>query len=107
MNDAFRAKLDSQLDAFRTWAQGRDLRSGRLVQYLGVEMQGAIDISMGAVERQIEGLICEGIRVDWAQHGQRVYLRAWDCRGPEPAWPSVFAEEHLTDIDRILRDAGI
>jgi|SRR5581483_3910623 len=106
MDDAFRAKLASQLHAFRAWAEGRDLRSGRLVQYLGVEVQGAIDVPVAEAESQIAGLIREGLRVDWAQSGQRLYLRVWGGDGPEPPWPSVFAEEHLADIDSILRDAG-
>ena len=105
MDDNFRAKLGSQLDAFRNWSRGRDLGSCRLVQYLGVEMLGAIDVPLGHVESQIEGLICEGFSVDWAQDGSRMYLRAWEFGGPEPPWSKVFAEEHLADIDAILREA--
>jgi hypothetical protein len=105
MDDAFRAKLESKLDAFHQWAQGRDLSSCRLVQYLGVEMLGAIDVPLGEVESRIEALVCEGFYVDWTQDGSRLRLRAWESDGPEPPWSKVLAEEHLAEIDAILREA--
>jgi hypothetical protein len=105
MDDAFRAKIESKLDSFHQWVHGRELRSCRLVQYVGVEMLGAIDVPLGEVESQIEGLVCEGFYVDWAQDGSRLYLRVWEFGGPEPPWSKVVAEEHLADIDAILREA--
>ena len=65
-----------------------------------------LDLPLGEVESQIVGLVCEGFRVDWAEHGRRLHLRVWEGGGPEPPWPKVFAEEHLTDIDAILRESG-
>ena len=52
---------------FRRWAQGRDVSVCRLVQYVGVDLLGAIDVPLGEVESQIEGLVCEGFLVAWAQ----------------------------------------
>jgi hypothetical protein len=105
MDDAFRAKLELCIGNFRHWAQGREVSGCRLVQYVGVDLLGAIDIPLGKVESQIEGLVCEGIRVAWAQQGRLMYLRAWDGDGPEPAWSKVFAEEPLADVEAILREA--
>ena len=42
------------------------------------------------VEARIEGLVCEGFYVDWAEHESRLFLRVWEFGGPEPDWPSVF-----------------
>ena len=105
MDDTFRAKLESRLDAFRQWARGRDFSGCRLVQYLGMEKVGSLDVTLVQVESQIEGLVCEGFRVDWAEQDSQMYLRVWEADGPEPPWSKVFAEEHLADIDAILREA--
>ena len=75
MDDAFCAGLESRLTAFRDWARGRDLSACRLVQYLGVERIGALDVPLGEVETQVTGLVCEGFRIDWTQQGSRLYLR--------------------------------
>jgi hypothetical protein len=107
MDDAFQAKLDLCMGTFRRWAQGRDVSGCRLVQYVGVDLLGAIDVPLGEVESQIEGLVCEGFLVAWAQLGRVMYLRVWEADGPEPPWSKVFAEEPLADVEAILREAQV
>ena len=95
MNEAFLAKLNAKLEAYREWRAGRDVQAARLVQYCGVELVGALDIPVGDVESRIEGLVCEGFYVDWAEHERRLIVRVWEFDGPEPDWPSVWAERAL------------
>jgi hypothetical protein len=101
--------MDSRpnLTDFRGWSQGRRLLNCRLVQYCGIEKIGAIDVPTEEIESQIEGLINEGMRVAWAEHNQRLFLRVWEHDGPEPPWTKVFAEEHLEDVEKLLRDLGL
>jgi hypothetical protein len=103
MNDAVRSKLQSQLAAFRDWSAGYELSACRLVRYCGVDLLGALDIPPNEIESRIEGLICEGFYVDWAEHRGRLYLRVWEYGGPEPDWAKVFSEQPLADIDELPR----
>jgi hypothetical protein len=105
VNDAFRSKLGARLDAYREWARNHDLSSCRLVQYLGIECMGGLDVPLDEVESQIAGLVCEGLRVDWAEADGRLYLRVFEGTAPKPSWPKVFAEGHLTDLGAIVREA--
>jgi hypothetical protein len=105
MKDAFRSKLKAKVDDYRTWSAGRQLSSGRFVHYCGVELLGAHDLPLTDVEARIEGLICEGFYVDWAEHGGRLVLRVWELGGPEPEWRKVFAEQPLADLKELLPGA--
>jgi hypothetical protein len=106
MDDQFRAKLDAKLAEYRAWSTGRDLASCRLVHYCGVDLGGAKSLHATEVESEIEGLVCEGFYVDWAEHENRLYLRVWEFGGPEPEWSKVFAEVPLADVDELMRRAG-
>ena len=106
MDEQFRAKLNAKLAEYRGWSAGRNLSSCRLVQYCFGDLLGAISLSMDEVEPEIEGLVCEGFYVDWAEHEGRLYLRAWEYGGAEPEWPKVFAEVPLADVDDLPRQAG-
>lgn len=105
MDDLFRAKLNAKLAAYRNWFGGRSVHSCRLVHYCGVTCV-AKTLPLEEVEREIEGLVCEGFYVDWAEHDARLFLRVWEFGGPEPEWAKVFAEEPLADVDALLRQAG-
>lgn len=98
--DAFQTKLDNKLSAYRAWSAGRKLSHCRLVQYCGVDLVGALDVPLGAVETRITGLVCEGFYVDWTEHNGRLYLRVWEYDGPEPNWTNVFAEKPLVRVDQ-------
>src|SRR6478609_6531726 len=103
MSPEFQQKIDTALVAFRGFARAAapSDSGARLVQYAGVEVQGAIDVPAEDVEREVAGVIAEGLAIDWAAHGQRLYLRVYEHGGPEPTWAKVFAEEDLVDIDSI------
>ena len=107
LDDTFRAKLQSKLKDFRVWSSGHTVSGCRLVHYCGNEMVGAKSVPLARIEPEIEGLICEGYYVDWAEHESRFYLRVWEFGGPEPPWPKVFAEEPLVDVAELLRQAGL
>ena len=107
MDDQFRAKLDAKLNAYRAWFAGRAFRSCRLVHYCGIDLVGAKSLSIPEVESEIEGLVCEGFYVDWAEHEARLYVRVWEFGGPEPEWSKVVAEVPLADINELLRQAGL
>jgi hypothetical protein len=98
-NDDFRARLDAKLDTYREWFAKRKISNCRLVQFCGVEMIGALDIPLSEIQDRIEGLLCEGFYVDWAEDRGRLYLRVWEYGGPEPDWPNVFREESLTNLN--------
>lgn len=106
MDEQFRAKLDAKLAAYRGWSSGRAFPSCRLVHYCGVDLVGSKSLALSEVESEIEGLVCEGFYVDWADHETRLYLRVWELGGPEPEWSKVFAEVPLADVDELLRQAG-
>ena len=72
----------------------------------GVECVGGRDLVLAEVGHQIEGCLAGGFYTDWSESNGRLYLRVWEFDGPEPPWPSVFAEDHLADIDEILRRAA-
>lgn len=103
MNDDFHSKLESKLSAFREWSAGRKLSGCRLVHYCGVDLVGAQDVPPDEIESRLQGLVCEGFYVDWAEHNSRLYLRVWEFGGPEPDWAKVIAEQPLMDIDELLR----
>src|SRR5262245_28563342 len=92
MNEEFLSKLNAKLESYRAWCEGRVFKSVRLVQSCGNDLVGAIDVLIGDVESQIEGLVSEGFYVDWAQHEHQLFLRVWEFGGPDPDWPSVIAE---------------
>lgn len=106
MDEAFRAKLRSKLADYRAWSSGRAFADCRLVHYCGVDLVGAQAVPMAEVEPRIEGLVCEGFYVEWAENGGRLFLRVWEFGGPEPAWSKVFAEEPLADTAELLRGIG-
>ena len=62
-------------------------------------MIGALDVPLGEMESQIQGLLGEGFHVAWADHHDLVYLRVWEYPGPEPAWLNVFSEKSLADVN--------
>lgn len=103
MDDAFRSGLQTKLAGYDRWSCGRFFHGCRLIQYCGVEMVGAVDVPLAEVKSQIEGLVCEGFRVDWAEHKDKLYLRVWESDGPEPDWSKVVAEQPLADINELLR----
>jgi len=106
MTPEFQAKLDTKLKEYRSWAHGRSVAVGRLVQYCGLQFMGAVDVAPEELEEQISGLVCEGFHVDWAEHNERTYLRVWEHPGPEPSWDLTFAEKDLLDVQAILRKSG-
>lgn len=73
-------RIKAKLAAYRKWVTGRKpTGKARLVQYWDDEASPAgLDVPLGEVEQQIEGLVAEGFQVDWAAHRRRVYLRVWD-----------------------------
>ncbi|PSB56562.1 hypothetical protein [Chamaesiphon polymorphus] len=105
MNSEFQAKIDDRLKAYRSWAHGRSVTIGRLVQYSGVEFLGAIDIAQEKLEEQIFDLECEGFDVDWSEHNEKIYLRVWEYPGPEPSWDLVFEEKDLMDMQAIFHES--
>lgn len=105
MNDAFRAMLDAMLADYGAWSKERSISGCRWVQYTGVEMTGAMGLPLDEVASGLENAVCEGFRVDWAEHEGRLYVRVWEGED-EPAWDKVFAEESLADVSEILRRAG-
>ena len=106
MVESVKTKIDAKLAAFHEWSSSHSFTSCRLVQYCGVERVGASDLLPAEVGHQIEGCLSEGFYVDWNESCGRLYLRIWEFGGPEPSWPSVFAEDHLANIDEILRMAA-
>lgn len=105
MKDALRAKLDQLLADYRAWLKQRYLSGCRWVQYTGVEMTGAMDVSLDEVESRLRNTVCEGFCVGWTEHKRRLYVRVWEGED-EPAWEKVFAEESLLDVAETLRRAG-
>ena len=104
MADALPKQIEEALTEYRRWVSDRDIKSGRLVQYTGVECTGALSVKLDEIEAQIEGLMSKAFCVEWNEHRRRVYLRVWESDGPEPAWPKVFAEENLADMEAIERE---
>jgi hypothetical protein len=98
---AFRTKVQTKLDEYRDWSDGRALSGCRLLRYRWLRLVAAQDVPLAQVERQVEALLYQGLRVDWAEDQGRLYLRAWDPGGPEPAWAKVFAEQPLADPEAI------
>src|SRR5262245_24384825 len=101
LDRAFRVKVETKLSHYREWSHARAFTGGRLLQYRGLDLVGARDVALPEVESQVEGLLYQGFHVDWAEHQGRLYLRVWEFAGPEPAWPSVLAEQPLTDTGAI------
>jgi hypothetical protein len=99
----FRSKLQAKLASYRDWSAGREFSGCRLVHYCGVDLIGAQDLLLADVVLRIEGLLCEGFYVDWAEYQGRLFLRVWEFDGPEPDWHKVFAEQSLGDIDESRR----
>jgi len=103
-------ELRERLDAFfLELSLGKEHGSSqgvRLVQYCGVEMIGALDVPQSGIRHQIEGLVAEGFGLKWINENGVTYLAVWEPDGPEPDWSNVFKESNLTDVQRILRDAG-
>jgi hypothetical protein len=98
MDEAFRLMLQAKLADFRGWSAVRSVTGYRLVQYCGVDLIGALSGPLSEIEAQIEGLVCEGMTVDWAEKGGLVYLRVWEFGGPEPDWSKVFTEVPIADL---------
>lgn len=94
MTPEFESKLNAKLAAFQNWSENRSFQAARLVQYVSREPYG-IDVALDDVLRQIRGLVCEGMRVDWSEFQNCLYLRVWEFPNPEPEWPKVYAEEPL------------
>ncbi len=93
-----RRRIQTKLSAYRRWLARQALRNrtkARAVQYCGWELVSAFDLLLAEVEQEIEGLIAEGFRVDWAENDGWVYLRIWEGPGPEPDWDAVFAESDV------------
>jgi hypothetical protein len=101
----FQEKCQKKLSEYRVWSKGRSFLACKLVQYVGVELAGVIDVSIDEVEPQIEGLLGEGFYVDWADHNNFIYLMVWEYSGPEPDWNKVFAEQSLVNVEALLRAA--
>ncbi len=99
MEAAFRSKIDKKLVEYREWSRPHYFSARRLVHYCGVELVGSKGIFESDVEAVIEGLVCEGFYVDWADNEDTLYLRVWEFDGPVPDWPSVFAERPLAPTD--------
>ena len=106
LDNSFHKTIDAQLDAFRVWCREKSINACRLVHYCGVDLLGAIGISMTDIESKIVGLLCDGLYVNWAENDGCLYLCVWEFGGPVPDWSSVFAELPLEDIESILRVAN-
>jgi hypothetical protein len=98
MTEEFRVKLQAKITDYREWSGGQTFSGCRLVHYTGADLL-ALDLSLDEVEARIEGLVCEGFYVDWAEHQGRLFLRVWEFGDPEPDWSKVFAEQPLADVD--------
>ncbi len=85
-------RIQQSLDRYRRWVRHRKLKKGRLVQYWDPDTPTASDVPLAEVEREIEGLIGDGFRVDWAEHDAKVYLLVYESRNLKPDWPQVFDE---------------
>lgn len=96
----------ARLAAFQAWLALHPFSHCRLVQYSGVDLVGAMDVEPSDVEAQIAGLLAEGFRVDWLDRDQKLFLRIWEGRCPEPGWDAVLAARPLADVAAILKSAG-
>ena len=86
-------RIQDTLDRFRDWVGGRWPKPKcRVVQYWDPDVPTAFDVKLGEIDAQIEGLVGEGFRVDWAEHDGKIYLLVWQNPNPKPDWPQVFAE---------------
>ena len=102
MSPEFAAALNAKLEAYRSWAATRPRVPGRLVKYEGVQFGGAIDVPLDELIEEVEGLFCEGYRVDWSEHKGRIYLVAWEGDESGPDWDLIYQEKDLVDIEALL-----
>jgi hypothetical protein len=103
----FSAHVRAQLDEYLNWAKHHCLSDGRLVQYVGLGQPNAINLNVAEVCAQIEGCLNQGLQVRWEQRESRIYLAIQEPDCPMPPWDKVFSEEAVSDIESILRQAGL
>ena len=95
-----------KLAEYEYWAASRQLSSGRLVHYCGIDSPSAIDVPLSQISNEIIGCLSEGFLVAWEQQGERVYLAIQEPDCPMPSWEKVFAEESLIDVESLMYEAG-
>jgi hypothetical protein len=99
MDDTFMVEVRRRLREFGDWSERLTVSGYRLATaYPEIENLHVYEISRPEAEDRIEGYLCEGLFVDWAEHDAYVYLLVWENPDPHPAWRDVFAAGPIEDI---------
>ena len=106
MPSDFEHRCDERLESFDEWCAGRSFSACRLVHYAGLGEPNAIDVELGCIRSAIVGCLEEGLSIDWATCGDRLYLGVQEPGCPMPGWDYVFTESAVVDVDELLRQSG-
>jgi hypothetical protein len=105
---ASHAEVEAKLVAVRTFLATCPPRliGARLVQYRGPDLLRTEDLKVEDLEPQLAACVREGLSVDWLYRSGLLYLRVFDSGVAAPSWERLFAEQELSAVQAILRDAG-
>lgn len=104
---ASHAEVEARLVALRAFLATCPprLSGARLVQYRGPDLLRREDLALDDLEARLASCVREGLCADWLYRSGILYLRVFDSGVAAPSWERLFAEQEMSDVQAILRDA--